>query len=106
MRGNPTPPPRGKRNPGTSEDVRLLAEADGETQAEAGRLPEVVVEDADPELNRAEAAEPTEARTEAADEGVLAEDPVEVEHVRQGLHRSPNVQSGCFVTVNKSKNCP
>ena len=55
------PPPRGKRNPGTSEDVRLLAEADGETQAEAGRLPEVVVEDADPEPNRAEAAAPPEA---------------------------------------------
>ena len=63
------------------------------------------MEDADPELNRVEAAEPTEAGTEAAGEGVLAEDPVEVEHVRQGLHRSPNVQSGCFVTVNESKNC-
>ena len=44
---------------------------------------------------------------ETANEGVLeAEDPVEVGHVRQGLHRSPSVQSGCFVTVNKSKNCP
>ena len=31
---------------------------------------------------------------------------MEVGHVRQGLHRSPSVQSGCFVTVNKSKNCP
>ena len=46
-------------------------EAVGETQAEAGRLPpEVIVEDADRELDRAEAAEPTEAvrMTEASRE--------------------------------------
>ena len=48
----------------------MLAEVDGETQEEAGRLLEAVVEDADPELNRAEAAAPPEAgrTTEAGPE--------------------------------------
>ena len=107
-----------------------------ETGLEAALHVEAGTEAADPELHRAEAAASVEAvktteaaqevaqttedvlgeleagllvgaGTEAADEGVLeAEDPVEVGHVRQGLHRSPSVQSGCFVTANKSKNCP
>ena len=102
-----TRPPRERRSPGTSEDVQLLAEDGGETQVEAERLPEAVVEAADPELHRAEAAASVEAvkATEAAQgvaqttEDVLDELEAGQEHHpragqpcngRQKLHPSPN----------------
>ena len=95
-------PPRGRRrSPGTSEDVWLLAEAAGETQEEAGRLPEVVVEDADPEPNRAEAAAPPEAgkMTEAGQEAAqTTEDVLDALEAEQEHHLQAGQPYICLLT--------
>ena len=110
-----TPPPRERRSPGTSEDVQLLAEDGGETQVEAGRLPEAVVEGADPEPNRAEAAVPPEAgrMTEAEQEdGQSTEDVLgaleaaQEHHLRAGRpYTCPLTQCQFPVLSTPSQSC-
>ena len=92
-----TPPPRERQSPQTSGDVRLLVEAVEETQVEAVRLLEVVVEDADPELHRAEAAASVEAvRTiEAAQEVVQTTEDV-LGALEAGQEHRPRARQPCI----------
>ena len=83
----------------------MLAEVDGETQEEAGRLLEAVVEDADPELNRAEAAAPPEAgrTTEAGPEAAQTTEDVLGALEAEQEHRPPTGQPYiCQLTQRQS----